>query len=91
MSTIKVESALEVFNLIEQPEVKKLISVGFEKIKVNKKIYINPVVKPITMEWICSQIKTGLINKITPQHLLLVNEDDFLDHHYKEKLLIKSQ
>lgn len=91
MSTIKVESALEVFNLIEQPEVKKLISVGFEKIKVNKKIYINPVVKPITMEWICSQIKSGLINRITPQHLLLVNEDDFLDHYYKEKLFIKSQ
>jgi hormone-sensitive lipase len=40
--------------MIESPAMKKLMAMGFPKIKVNVKIYIEPVVTPITIQYINS-------------------------------------
>lgn len=36
-------------NMIETPAIKKIMAMALPKIKVNSKIYIEPVVTPITI------------------------------------------
>lgn len=64
ISEMKVENAIEVMSLIEQPGVKNIMELGYPSIAYNKKIYIDPIVLPITIESMNKEIIEGTINKV---------------------------
>lgn len=73
ISEIKINSAIEVMNIIDQPGIKNLMAFTLPSIGYNKKVYINPFVLPITLENMNKEMDQGTINKITPLNLLMVN------------------
>ncbi|CAD8063682.1 unnamed protein product [Paramecium primaurelia] len=83
MSQMKAQNAIEVMNMIETPAIKKIMAMAYPKIKVNCKIYIDPVVTPISIQWVNSQLKNGQLNKITTQQIKLINEELHLDPNAK--------
>ena len=60
-------------NLLELPGIRHLMNMTLPLIAVNKKIYIDPVVSPISKELIQKELREGTINKITLKPLEFVN------------------
>jgi hypothetical protein len=60
-------------DMVNQPGIKNILALVLPSIAYHKKIYIDPVVMPITIENINKEIKANTINKITPINLLMVN------------------
>jgi hormone-sensitive lipase len=63
---LKLQSALDVMNLIEQPGIKHMMNLGLPYIAMNKKIYIDSIVPPITMEKLKQERVNNLLDRITP-------------------------
>jgi hypothetical protein len=55
MCTMEPSSASEVMNLIEMPGIKHFLKIGLPMITMNKKIYLDSVVSPITESVILSE------------------------------------
>ena len=64
ISELKVENAIEVMDLINQPGIKTVMQLAYPSIAYNKKIYIDPIVMPITVENLAKEINDGTINKV---------------------------
>ncbi|EAR88616.3 hypothetical protein TTHERM_00185900 (macronuclear) [Tetrahymena thermophila SB210] len=60
----RTTTAIQVWNLMDQGFVKVAMSIMFPSIKYNKKIYLNPVAKRITLESIQKEYEDGTNNKI---------------------------
>ena len=51
-------------NLLELPGVKHFLNLGLPHIAMNKKIYIDPVVRPYTKEIVLRETMNGTLNKV---------------------------
>ena len=91
ISDLKVDNAIEVMNMIDQPGIRNILAMALPKIAYNKKIYIDPFVMPITLENINKEINENTINKITPINLLMVNQEIHNQEHYRKEIQIKSK
>jgi hypothetical protein len=70
-------------NLIEQPGIKHLLNLSLPYIAYNRKIYIDSIVPPITMERMKRERERGTINKIVPKAVELINLGIHNDENYK--------
>lgn len=62
ISDLKVENAISVMNMVDQPGIKNVLQLAYPYVACNKKIYIHPIVMPITTEQLSREIADGTIN-----------------------------
>ena len=86
ISDLKVDNAIEVMNMIDQPGIRNILAMALPKIAYNRKIYIDPFVMPITLENINKEINDKTINMITPINLLMVNQEIHNHEQYRKEI-----
>lgn len=92
---MRVDSAMSVMNLIEKPGIKHIIQLGISPIKTNFKVYIDPIVLPITLASMKEEFLAATINKVTQKTIEFVNLSIHNDPNYpifvknKSKLRIR--
>lgn len=86
---------MSVMNLIEKPGIKHIIQLGISPIKTNFKVYIDPIVLPITLASMKEEFLAATINKVTQKTIEFVNLSIHNDPNYpifvknKSKLRIR--
>ncbi|CAD8068713.1 unnamed protein product [Paramecium primaurelia] len=91
MCDMQVESAMSVMGMVEKPGIKHLIEFGITSINNNIKIYIDPVVSPLTLKYMNKQFQKGILNKITNEPLEYVNKSIHYDIKQHKSIMTKDK
>jgi len=77
--------------MVEKPGIKHLIEFGITSINNNIKIYIDPVVSPLTLKYMNKQFEEGILNKITNEPLEYVNKSIHYDIKQHKSIMTKDK